>query len=316
MSQADTAREALRLRSVGELIQGKNIQSEIALRESSGALNRQQAANLRAAEPHIAREILARIATSETQAEENRAQTQRIQTLTPAELASTQALTKQRLDENQRQQELLQYQKRNIDANITQSLAAAGASNTNAEIARKLFPLQYKELENKNNEYVQLEMQGQKFTAKGLAVAKERSDAFKEMATLAAKQEKDIREARKDEQTMLKASTDAETKVKSLTIGGKIYKPEELIPQVNMYHATSTNPYVYIYEPGAKGFVYDDDATLKPTQLPKVGEHQYVAREVYDAAAARSMTVQEYLEKVFYPSLRMPVPWKTTPEPK
>src|SRR5262245_7627283 len=95
MGRLDTEREALRMRSVQELIQARNIQSEITYRETAGDLNRQQAANLRAMEPHIAAKALADIEQSKEAAGASRAQRISTETLLPERVAQERAQTAQ-----------------------------------------------------------------------------------------------------------------------------------------------------------------------------------------------------------------------------
>jgi hypothetical protein len=311
---------------VNDIIQGRNIQSEIAYRETSGDLNRQQAANLRAQEPHIAAKMLAEIDTQRTAAAENRAQVRRIETLLPEEVRSTQALTRSREEETRRNNELLVYGKRKIDADIEQSMAAAGLSNTNADIARKLYPLQAKELENKNAEYVQMQIDGKQFTAKGMKLVEERNDNIQKMMELEKARQAKINDARKDAISMQKTSTETETQIKALSVGGHVRDSSKVYPLADLYHATSIKPYVYILEPDPgrqfwpPGVKEDPKTTeyrkITPHRLPNVDGHQYNAQEIYDKAALRSMSVQEYMERVFYPMLQKPVPWTVTAEPK
>lgn len=302
------------MQSVNDIIQGRNIQSEIALRETSGDLNRQQAANLRAVEPYLAREMLAKIDQQKEAAGASRASRIRSETLLPLEVKGEEAKTAHTQAQTNRITELLDYEKRNISANITQSLAAAGASNVNAERMRTLYPKEAQLLDNQNNEFVKLKLQGQEFTAKGLDVAKERDRVTKDMATAEATRQTKIREARKDAQTSLKMATDAEQNLMGKRPGGyaDMKDASELAPDADLFHATSTKPYVYILE-NKPGFLYGSDTSMQKRDLPKVAGHQYTAQEVYDAANAegRNMTVQQYMEQVFYPMLKLPVPWNT-----
>lgn len=256
--------------------------------------------------------MLAKIDAQRTQAEENRAQTQRIQTLLPEEVKSTRALTESRLAETRREDELLQYRKNQINANITQSLAAAGASQSAAAtgaVEREL-------LNKKIGEYVTLERGGQKYTARGIELDKEIADLQRTIISKNLEHNKRLQDIEKDERTRIKYASDAEANIRANAPGG-IVSPNKnnaglLAPDVEMYHASSGNPYVYVIEPDPGGFnTWENTSSSKAVKrdLPKVDGHQYTAREIYKSAQARSMTVQDYLEQVFYPMLEQPVPW-------
>lgn len=317
MGQLDTQREALRLRSVQDVIQARNIQSEIAYRETSGDLNRQQAANLRAVEPHLAAEMLAKIDQHKEAADASRATRVREETLLPIKVQQEQAQTEQYQAQTRRVNELLSYEKRRIDADINQSMASAGASNASAERARMLAPREAALLDKQNDEYVKMKLGGQEFSAKGMDLAKERNDNIQLMARLAKEREEKIANARKDQRTELKMSADAERNLKALRPGGFALQNSsdhsELGPDIEEFHATSKQPYVYTLETDPGYGIGKAGIKLQRRDLPKVDGHQYTAQEVYDAANAegRNMTVQQYLEQVFYPMIKQPVPWNT-----
>ena len=316
MSQADTQREALRLRSVGDVIHGYNVRSEIARREIAGELDKQQIANLRAVEPHLAAEILARIDQHKEAAGASRAARVSTETLLPEKVAQERAQTAQYQAQTKSTLELLSYQKRNLDANIAQSFAAAGASNANAERIRATYPKEVALLEKQNAEYVPMQIDGKQYTAKGMDLAKQRADIIEKMITKQKDRDAAIRQSRLDDNKALEDSSNAEFRLKTYMTGKNKITAEQALPDADMFHALSKKPYVYILEAGEKGKIWDGSATLKPIQLPKVDGHQYTAREVYDAAVEMNMSTQEYMEKYFYPNLRMPVPWRTSPEPK
>lgn len=271
---------------------------------------------MRAVEPHLAAEMLAKIDQHREAAGASRAQRVSTETMLPIQVEQERAQTKQYEAQTKSTLELLDYQKRNINANISQSMEAAGASRANADEARLLAPKRAALLDKQNAEYVDLELKGQKFSAKGMDLLRERDANAARIAAQAAEHQKRIREAKLDDQKALKESSDAETDLKTLKIDHYSRNPDEMIPKADLFHALSKKPYVYIFEPGEEGRFWNGSDTLKPLTLPKVGEHQYVAQEVYDAAVSRSMSVQDYLEQVFYPSIRQPVPWRQTTKPK
>jgi len=302
------------MRSVQGIIEARNIQSEIAYRETSGDLNRQQAANLRAVEPHLAAEMLSKIDQHREAARASRATATTAETLLPIQVEQERAQTAQYQAQTKRVNELLDYEKQNIKANIEQSLASAGASRANAEEARLLAPKRAKLLDQQNAEYVQMKINGQEFTAKGMELAKERNDNIQLMARLAKEQQDKIASARRDQRAELDMATDAEKNLKALRPGGfKLQNSSdhsELGPDIEKFHATSKAPYIYTLEkePGA---LYGSNTVMKRRDLPTVDGHRYTAQELYDAASARSMTVQQYMEQVFYPMIKQPVPWAT-----
>lgn len=320
MGRLDTEREALRMRSVQELIQARNVQSEIAYRETAGDLNRQQAANLRAQEPHIAAKMLADIDQSKEAARASRAVSTREETLLPIKVEQEQAQTKEIQTRTNRITELLGLEKQNIQANIKQSMAAAGLSDAHAAEVRALYPARAELLDKQNREYAEIKLDGKVHTARAIDLVKERNDNIQKILELEKARQQKIRDARKDEVTMLQHANKAEANIKSGSPGG--YKPKsgtadpmELTPDIEMFHATSKNPYVYVLEDNSDAWT-GYNTKLKRIDLPKVNGHQYTAEDVYNAATdpSRSMTVQQYLEQVFYPMLRQPVPWKA-PKP-
>ena len=260
--------------------------------------------------------MLAKIDQHREAAGASRAQRVSSETLLPIQVEQERAQTEQYKAQTKRVNELLDYEKRTANANIAQSMAAAGASNASAERARMLAPKEAALLDKQNAEYVDLELKGQKFTAKGIDLLKERDANAKRIADIAKQQDDKIRQLKQDDIAALKESTSAEESLRTLTHGAYTLKPEEALPRADLFHALSKKPYVYIFEPGAEGTFWNGSDTLKPLELPKVDGHQYVAQEVYDAAVSRSMSVQQYLEQVFYPSIRQPVPWRTTTKPK
>jgi len=314
MGQLDTQREALRMRSVQDVIQARNVQSEIAYREANGELTRQQTANLRAVEPHLAAEMLAKIDQHREAAGASRATRVREETLLPIKVEQERAQTTEIEARTKRVNELLGLEKQNMKANIEQSLAAAGASNASAERARMLAPKEAALLDKQNAEYVQMEINGQKFSAKAMDLVKERNDNIQLMARLAKERQEKIDAARKDQRTELKMSTDAEQNLKALRPGGYALQSSsdhsELGPDIEMFHATSKQPYIYTLEK-EPGTVYGSSTVMKRRDLPTVDGHRYTAQEIYDAASGRSMTVQQYMEQVFYPMIKQPVPWNT-----
>jgi hypothetical protein len=297
---------------VNDIIQGRNIQSEIAYRETAGDLNRQQAASLREQLPHVAAKMLAEIDQSKEAAGASRASRVSSETLLPVKVEQERAQTAQYRAQTRRVDELLEYEKRNITANIEQSLEAAGASRANAQETLALYPKRAALLDKQNAEYVDLITKGQRFSAKGMDLVKERNDNIQLMAKLEKERQEKISAARKDEQSSLKLSTDAEQNLTNKRPGGYaiINAENELAPDADMFHATSKKPYVYILE-SKPGTVYGSSPRMNKRDLPKVDGHQYTAQEVYDSAAARSMTVQQYMEQVFYPWMQVPVPWNT-----
>jgi len=312
MGRLDTEREALRMRSVQGLIEARNIQSEIAYRETSGDLNRQQAANLRAVEPHLAAEMLAKIDQHKEAARASRATAVREERLLPIKEEQERAQTKEIQARTTRVTELLDYEKRNIDANIKQSMAAAGASNASAERARMLAPKEAALLDKQNAEYVQMQIDGKQFTGKAMDLLKERNGNIQLIARLAKERDEKIANARKDQRTELNMSTKAEGNIKLRTPGGHkdINDDRDLQPDADEFHATSKKPYVYMLtsEPGT---LYGSTPKMKPYDLPPINGRNYTAQEVYDSAMDRGMTVQQYMEQVYYPMLRQPVPWNT-----
>jgi len=314
MGRLDTEREALRLRSVSELIQARNIQSEIAYRETSGALNRQQAANLLAIEPHLAAEMLAKIDSQRESAGASRATRIREETLLPIQVEQERAQTKEIEARTKRVNELLDYEKRNIDANIKQSMASAGSLNASADRARLLAPKEAALLDKQNAEYVQMQIDGKQFTGKAMDLLKERNDNIKLIARLAKEHQDKIANARKDQRSELNMATAAERNIEAKKPGGfkeglsNSWDESQLAPDIDEFHATSKKPYVYILEDNSTRFASGTKVVKR--DLPTVDGHRYTAQELYDAASARSMTVQQYMEQVFYPMLKQPVPWK------
>lgn len=206
---------------------------------------------------------------------------------------------------------MLQFEKDRITADINQSNAAAGASRSSSARIDQIAPLEKTLLDKQIGEYVNLELNGQQFTARGKDLMDEITKT--RAATIARNKEHEarVREAQKDAQTMREAATKAETTIKTRLLGGKtaIKDDRELGPDVDMFHATSTNPYLYILEqePGIVG----STPKYKQRDLPTVDGHRYTATEIYKEATRLAMTVQEYMEKVFYPHLQQPVPWLT-----
>jgi hypothetical protein len=319
MGRLDTEREALRLRSVQDIIQARNVQSEIAYRETSGDLNKAQAARLRAEEPHIAAKMLADIDQSREAAGASRAQRISTETLLPERVAQERAQTGLYQAQSNRVTELLGLEKQNIRANIEQSMAAVNASNANAERIRQLYPREAALLDKQNDEYVKLKIGGQEFSAKGMTLAQERNENIQKMMQLEKERAEKIAKARTDARTEMKVATDAEQNLRSKRPGGyalqNSYDESELAPEAELFHATSKQPYVYIFEDNP-GRIYSG-TRMKKIDLPTVDGHRYTAQEVYDAAQnypSGAMNVQQYLEQVFYPSLKQPIPWKLRPK--
>ena len=259
--------------------------------------------------------MLSEIDANKTLSEERRFQLRRGERLLPleegakkADIEQSRAATSASNWQVRRGQELLQFEKDRITADINQSNAAAGAARTSQERISRLLPLEEKELQNKVNEYVTLEMNGQQFTAKGQQIINEINDRKKILRDEYDKIESRKREARKDAVSALKVSTEAETAITTGKLDGYSRTPEQLVPQADLYHSSSIKPYVYMYE-NEPGKVLGSNPVLKKRDLPKVDGHQYTAKEIYDAAEARGMTTQEYMEKVFYPMMQQPVPW-------
>lgn len=323
IGRLDTEREALRLRSVQDLIKSRETQSEIDYRLSAGELNQAQAAILRQKEPHVAAQMLAEIDQSREAAGANRALRTERETLLPVKVEQERAQTRLIGAQERRVSELLQFEKNRITADINQSLAAANLSNINAQKIRDLYPKEAALLDKQNAEYVPMQIDGKAYTAKGMDLVKERNDNVQKIMELEKQRQQKIREARKDDMTMLKTSADAETNIKTLAKGAYKLQPQELKGQMDLFHATSKNPYVYVLEPDPSSWEQwtgkGDDTTyrkVRTQQLPTVNGQQYTAQDVYDAATERGMTVQQYLEQVFYPMLKQDVPWKVTSEPK
>jgi len=322
--QVENQAENLRQQSVSSIIQGADVESQIAYRQATGELNRAQADSLRAEQPHIAQRRLAEIDANRALTAERQQQTLSNRTLLPEQVAaqranvrqsdaaarSSDALTRQRT-------EMLAYEKRQADANIEQSLAAAGYSRANAARVATTAPKEAELLQNQIDEYVTMQLKTgpdseQTFKMKGPALLDDITKTRQQMITNYKEAERLKREARKDAQTALTASTRAEQNILAKKPGGyKIEKDEgELATDADMFHATSQKPYVYILE-SEPGNIYGSTPRMKKRDLPTVGGHSYTAQEIYDKAEARSMTVQQYMEQVFYPKLQQPVPWKT-----
>jgi len=263
--------------------------------------------------------MLAEIENQKSSTAYHRAQTARTEKLTPAELAREQAATRASDALTTQRTEMLAYEKRQADANIEQSLAAAGASNVSAARIRNLYPKEIELLDKQMDEYVKMKVDGKEFSAKGMDLIKERTDIIEKLITREKDKAANIRQLRLDDQKALKESSEAEVKLKTLAEGPYPLKPEEITPIADLHHALSKKGYVYILEPDPYAWQSKGETSyrkLTPISLPKVDGHQYTAQEVYDKATLRGMSTQEYMEKVFYPGLRQAVPWYVTSEPK
>lgn len=260
--------------------------------------------------------MLAKIDQHKEAAGASRAQRVSTETLLPVKVEQERAQTAQYQAQTNKINTLLDYEKRNYEANISQSLASANASNASAARARLLAPQESALLEKQNKEYVQMKVDGKEFTAKGMDLVKQRVDIVEKIIAKQKDRDAAVRQSRLDDNKALEDSSNAEFRLKTYMKGKDPLKPEQALPDADMFHALSKKPYVYILEAGEKGRLWDGSATLKPIQLPKVDGHQYTAREVYDSAVEMNMSTQEYMEKYFYPNLRQPVPWRTSPDPK
>jgi hypothetical protein len=269
---------------------------------------------LRAQQPFVAQKMLGEIDANKALTEERRFQLRRGEKLLPLEekgkltdIKKDEAAIKASDWQVQRGQELLQFEKNRITADINQSNKAAGLSEAGEWRIRQTVPKELEELDKKIKQYVDMEYKGQNFTVPGSTLLNEINDHKKIIAAEYEKQQQRIREARSDDAKALKTSTEAETAIKTGKLDGYSRKPSELLPQLDLYHSTSKNPKVYIYE--KVGGTFGSSEKLVQRDLPKIDGHQYTAREIYDKADKRGMTTQEYLEKVFYPMYQQAVPW-------
>lgn len=262
--------------------------------------------------------MLADIDQSKASAEQSRFAVKRGQTLLPLEQKSTEANIRQSDAATaasnwhvKRGQELLQFEKDQYTANINRDNAAAGYSQANQAALEQRAPRELAKLNKEIDEYVTLELNGQQHTAKGIDVQSRILESRRLIAQANKDHEARKREAMKDAQTMRDAAHKSEVTIKTRLLGGKtaIKDDRELGPDVDMFHATSIAPYLYILEqePGVVG----STPKYKQRDLPTVDGHRYTAAEIYKKAEEREMTVQEYMEKVFYPHMLQPVPWLT-----
>lgn len=263
--------------------------------------------------------MLADIDQSKEAALASKQQRVRSETLTPAELESEKARARAS-DASARSsdwtvrrgQELLEFEKNRALADINQSNKAAGLSEANTKRIEANAPLEAELLKKQTAEYVTLEKDGENFTIKGKDAMEEIAKTRQRMIEVNKERERLKKEALKDDRSALEASTKAETTIKTKLLGGKttIKDHRELSPDVEMFHATSKNPYLYILQqiPGA---IAGSTPEYKQFDLPTVNGHKYTAQEVYKEADAMGMTVQEYMEKHFFPMLKQPVPWNT-----
>lgn len=322
--QTENQGEKLRLESIANIVQTADVESQIAYRQSTGELNAAQAAVLRAQQPHVATKILAEIeANKALTAERNQARV-RSEKLTPAEIKTEEARARASNAaaaasdfQVRRGEQLLQFEKDRITAEINRDNAAAGTAAANEKRINELFPLERDELKKKIAQYVDVEITTpgggkQTGTVPMNNLLNEINDSRAKLAQRIKDHEALKRQARQDDAKALETSTKAENQIKQRKPGGyaMIKDDTELTPDADLFHATSKNPYLYILE-SEPGSVYGSTPRYKKRDLPKVDGHQYTAREIYDLAEERSMTVQQYMEQVFYSKLQQPVPWNS-----
>lgn len=306
IAQVDTQREALRQRGVGGLIDAANLESEIALRETSGELNREQASRIRRLAQYDSALAKAELDQRISQVEENRAQTEARRTLLPEQVAEARA-------------------------NAAQSRAAAAASASNAALAREradqerqLFPLKLQE--------AQLDAKGVDIVDQitGRTVNIPRSSAASYLAQqsnlLATTRERRIDNARQAEALKLNALKDDRTRRTAVAEAeSKILQnadtPEHRLnisPYNDLFNELADTPYVYIYFPDAPGTAVGgifgagegsykgySDVNKKVDLPPLANGARVTARDVYEAAQAYpggAISVREYLEKEYFPN--------------
>lgn len=317
----DTQREELRRRGVAGIMGAVGLESEMRQRAAETTLTQERALTEAAArQPHVNLLI--------QQARTSAAEADRI----GADAASTRALLQPRIDQlkaavrasdsevdrnsalAKRTRDLLQYEINELEARTGAATEAQALHKAERSRLEQLTPSEVTYAEQRAKSWLPVTMSGEQFTLSG----KDLVDYLQTQATQGEVNRRfNITAAGKtadDLRTEYNRAKEAEQKITSPgSYKGMTY--ERLTPIVDEFHHFSTDPYVYVYGKTPTGLfgLVGGTESYKRYQIPRLGNVQLTARDVYERATKLGMDVQNYMEKVFYPNLNAFYP-NATPE--
>lgn len=315
LSQLDVQQENLRRGGIASIFDAQNAIADINQKYLSGELTKEQIKDVQ-----VFREPRLQLLMAQTKSEIAQADSAN------ASAETTRALLQPRIDqinsEIQRNRDLtgiererLVVQRNEASARIAESQAGRRLREEELGMAKELQPWRVMEAKNRAQSFFPIEYKGEKAVVSAGDLLQAEStrtgrDERTEQAQLAR-----IDKKADDVRAEIAKARDAEEKLLTLKTSPKSAKSprlslDEAQAAYNEFHQNSTDTYFYvpIAEPG--GWFSRNNDRFEKYVIPKIGNTQATAREIFAAATASRMDVPTFMEKVIYPRAGIPVPWK------
>jgi len=320
IANASTNRQAVMARSIGQVVEAANVQSEIEERAARRELTLEQIKDIQTFRDPTLKKLAAELQVQLNLADKYKADADSTRSLlqpTIDNIRSEIATRKGHLDIEARR---LAQQAAEAQARIGESQANRQLAERRLKMEEELHPYAVTEAEKKSRGFVDIKgipglTPDEKPTATTgqvldyLSQGATRQEARNKFLTGMAEKEADNRRVEIDK------AREAEKKLLTLRHKPGVAKstggaPAEFQSDYQTFHQYSDDPYVYIErKPGSWYNPFGENARFERFPIPVINGKQYTARDIWDAAQAKQIDIPTFMEQYIYKELGQKPPW-------